>query len=174
MKNPKSLLFIILAFATLSLVVGCSSDKKDDDNPLVPGNNSQISMTFNGAGFSNQTVTLSNGLSSYSASQNYTAIIFSGKAGADSVYFYVVFDGNQTGTKSWDNNNGVIMYRSASGVNYNYLGASNGTLNITSYEAVGGKVGGTLSGQMVDVTDTTVAISITNGNFSSTRVTDVP
>lgn len=174
MKKLKSLLFTILAFATFTLIVSCSSDKKDDNNPIIPGSNSQITMTFNGAGFSNQAVTLNNGVSSFSVSQNYTAVIFSGKAGSDSVYFYVLFDGNQTGTKSWDDNNGVIMYRSVSGGNSSYLGVSNGTLNVTSYEAVGGKVGGTLSGQIVDATDSTIAISISNGNFSSTRITDIP
>lgn len=174
MKNLNSILFSILAFAMLAIFVSCSSDKKDDENPIIPGANAQITMTFNGAGFTNQAVTLSNGISSYSVSQNYTAVLFSGKAGTDSLYFYVIFDGNQTGTKSWDDNNGVIMYRSATGVNSSYLGVNNGTLNVTSYEAVGGKVGGTLSGQIIDATDTTIAINISNGNFSGIRVTDIP
>lgn len=174
MKNLKSILFSIFAFATLSLFVSCSSDKKDDENPLVPGNNSQVTMTFNGDGYSNQAVTLSNGISSFSVSQNYTAVIFSGKVGSDSLYFYVLFDGNQTGTKSWDDNNGVIMYRSSTSSNKSYIGVSNGTLNVTSYEAVGGKVSGTLSGQIVDAVDTLNSISISNGNFSGLRVTDIP
>ena len=174
MKNLKSILFIIFAFATLSIIVSCSSDKKDDDNPLIPGNNSQITMTFNGDGYSNQAVTLSNGISSYSVSENYTAILFSGKAGSDSVYFYVVFAGNQTGTKSWDNDNGVIMYKSSTSGSKSFMGVSNGTLTVSSYEGVGGKVSGTLSGQIVNAVDTTNTISISNGIFSGTRITDIP
>lgn len=174
MKNLKSLLFIIIAFATLSLIVSCSSDTEDDNNPVIPGNNSQITMTFNGDGYSNQSVTLSNGISSYSVSQNYTAVLFSGKAGSDSVYFYVVFTGNQTGTKSWDDDNGVIMYKSSTSGNKSFMGVSNGTLSISSYEGVGGKVSGSLSGQIINAVDTTNTISITNGTFSGTRIADIP
>lgn len=173
MKNIKSILFAVFAFAALSIFVSCSSDKKDE-NPLVPGANSQVTMTLNGDGYSNQAVTLSNGLSSYSTGQNYTAVIFSGNVGTDSLYFYVVFEGNQTGTKNWDDNNGIILYKSSSSGTKSFMGVSNGTLSVSSYEAVGGKVSGTFSGQIVNVNDTTNTISITNGSFSGVRVADVP
>jgi hypothetical protein len=173
MKKLNSMFLSIIVILTVALFVSCS-DKKDNNNPLVPGTNAQITMTFNGDGFSNTAVSLNNGMSSYSVGENYTAVLFSGKAGNDSVYFYVLFAGNQATSKNWDDDNGVIMYRSTSTGNKSYMGISNGSLSITSYEAVGSKVSGTLQGQIVDVSDTTKTINITNGNFSSTRIADIP
>jgi len=173
MKNLKSILFLIFAVVTITILSSCSSKK--DNNPVNPGNPSasQITMTLNGDGYSNQAVTLSNGISSYSVSENYTAVLFSGKAGSDSLYFYVIFAGNQTGTKSWDDNNGVIMFKSTTSGGSSYLGVTNGSLNVTSYEAVGGKVSGTLSGQIVEATSSNT-IDITNGSFTGSRIADIP
>jgi len=173
MKNLKSILLLIFAVVTITIFSSCSSKK--DNNPVNPGNpsTSQITMTLNGDGYSNQAVTLSNGISSYSVSENYTAVLFSGKAGSDSLFFYVIFAGNQTGTKSWDDNNGVIMYKSSASANFSYLGITNGSLNVTSYEAVGGKVSGTLSGQIVEATSSNT-IDITNGSFTGSRIADIP
>ncbi len=175
MKTLSRLFITFISILTMGFLISCSSDKKDDNNPLNPGTNSdsKITMSLNGDGFVNQSITLSNGISTYSGSENSTAIAFNGKVGDDSLFFYIVFSGNQSGTKNWDTNNGVIMYKSNSGNNLSYMGISNGTIVVSTYGSVGSKVSGTLSGQIIN-TSTSNTVGITNGSFAGTRITDVP
>lgn len=163
--------FFYVAILAVILLIGCSSDK--NDNPLNPGNptNSEAKLTLNGGPFSNQSVTLSNGVSAYSLSDTTTAVLFSGTLSTDSLYFYVVFKGNQTGLKNWDDNNGVVMYRNGTSGLSTYLGVSQGSTTISSYGSIGGKVEGTVSGKIIDAaTQTEVNVS---GNFSATRIQDI-
>lgn len=170
MKIIKFHLFNLLLF-TLVLIIGCSDD--NNNNPVNPGNqvNSEAKLTLNGGPFVNQSVTLSNGVSSYSVSDTATAILFSGTLNSDSLYLYIIFKGNQSGTINWDSDNGVIIYRNGTSGLSTYLGASQGTTTVSAYGSVGGKVEGSLSGKLLDVT-TQSEINL-SGTFSATRIQDI-
>lgn len=170
MKKQKFHIFNLIIL-TLILLIGCSDDK--NENPVLPGNNSnaQATITLNGGPFANQSVTLSNGVSSYSVSDSATAILFSGTLNADSLYFYIVFNGKQTGTINWDSDNGVIIYKNGTSGLSTYLGANQGTTTISAYGSVGGKVEGSVSGKLLDVsTQNEIDLS---GTFSANRIPDI-
>lgn len=171
----KKIMFSLFYISIIILVmfIGCSKD--NSGNPVGPGGGGTVSneakLTLNGGSFVNQAVTLSNGTSTYSTVDTATAILFSGKLNSDSLYFFVVFQGKQTGVINWNDNNGVLFYKkSSSGLNM-YIGSSQGSTTISSYGSVGSKVDGSVTGKIIDATtQTEVNIS---GNFSSTRTPDI-
>ncbi len=163
--------FFYAAILAFILLIGCSSDK--NDNPVNPGNptNSEARLTLNGGPFVNQSVTLSNGVSTYSVTDTATAVQFIGTVNADSLIMLIVFRGNQTGNINWDNDNGVILYKNGTSGLSTFIGVSQGSTTISSYGSIGGKVDGSVSGKLVDAaTQAEVNVS---GNFSATRIQDI-
>jgi hypothetical protein len=166
MKNPKSPLFTVIIVLVLTLVFGCS---KKSDNPVEPVNivSAEAKLTLNGAGYTNKSVTLSNGIAEFSPSDTVTAIQFSGKVDSDSLYFAIIFKGNQTGTINWNDENGALLLKNASSF---FIGASQGTTTVSSYGAVNGKIEGTITGKLIEQT-TQVELNI-SGSFSAVRIPD--
>lgn len=171
MKNYKLLSIILIVLSTV-LYTGCSSD--DSDGPIDPGNvitGAEAKLTFNGAGYTNKAVTLSNGVSQYSVPDTATIIIFSGKVDSDSLYFSIIFKGNQTGAINWNDDNGAIIYKNGTSGYSTFLGIDQGTTTISTYGGVSSKVEGNISGKLIDAV--TQAELNVNGTFSATRLPDI-
>jgi hypothetical protein len=169
MKNKMSHSFGLVLFTVILVFSGCS---KNSDNPVEPNNiiTAEANLTLNGAGYTDKAVTLSNGVGGYSVSDSSTALVFSGKSDNDSLYLYIVFKGNHTGTFNWDQNNSSILYKYSSTGNNIFLGVQQGTTTISSYGAVGAKVEGTLSGKLIEITSQ-AELNI-SGSFSAVRIQD--
>lgn len=170
MKKLKSQLFVISMLLVFAIAIGCS---KESDNPIDLGTviKSEASITFNGAGFTNNTVTLGNGGCSYSPSENLTVATFSGAFGTDSLILVFQFVGNQTGARPWSSSEpDALIYKYGTSGTFYFYADSTGTTNITGYGAVSGKVEGNISGKLVEAsTQTELNIS---GNFSALRIPD--
>ncbi|MDP2365531.1 MAG: hypothetical protein Q8M94_17405 [Ignavibacteria bacterium] len=170
MKNSKFHVFATVLLVTILVFAGCS---KESNNPVVPPVVvAEAKLTLNGAGYTNKAVTLSNGLSAYSLSDTVSIIQFSGKVDNDSLYFAIIFKGNQPGTFNWNDDNGAIIFRTTSTGNFTYIGISQGTTTVSSYGAVNGKVEGTISGKLIEATSQ-AELNITNGSFSAVRIPDI-
>ena len=167
-KRSQSVLILILS---VMFFYACSSDS---DNPIDPNNvtNSTATLTLNGSGYTNKSVTLSNGLAEYSVSDTVTAVQFSGKVDNDTLYMAIIFRGNNTGTFSWNDETGIILYKSTSTGYYTYLGISQGTSTVSTYGSVGNKVEGNVNGKLIEASSL-AEINIT-GNFSAARISDLP
>jgi hypothetical protein len=166
---------LLIGFVFLT-VAGC---KKKDEAPVpVVGNgNGELSFTINGDGFSNKTYATTKGvtLAFYDASDNSTAVgINDGEATATKYTMFALdFTGKNTGTFSIDDDdNDVNIYMAIKdgSVDKSFV-AQSGTIVVTKYPSVGGKIEGTFSGTFVNaVTQTTVTIS--NGKFAAQRLQD--
>jgi hypothetical protein len=170
MNNLRILSLSIMVLVFIS-IIGCS---KKSDNPVDPGNvvQSQATLTLNGAGFSNQSVTLGTGGCAYSPSENLTAFEFSGVAGNDSLIFVFQFVGNQTGAHPWRSTEpDVLIYKYGASGNFYFYADSTGSTNVTSYGAVNGKIEGSINGNLIEATSQTT-LSITSGTFSALRIPD--
>jgi len=145
---------------------------KDSENPVVPPvASSEAKLTLNGSGYTNKSVTLSNGISAYSPSDTVTVVQFSGISDSDTLQFFIVLKGNQAGTVNWNSDNGAIMSKRTSSGNLFFVGETQGSTTISSYGAVNGKVEGTISGKLIEEGSST-ELNI-SGSFSAIRVPDV-
>ncbi len=170
MKKIKFLTIGLAAFILVLMFTGCS---KKSDNPVAPivTTTAEANIVLNGAGYTNKSVTLSNGTCGYSASDTLTAVYFSGKVDNDSLYLYIVFQGNHSGTFNWDQNNGSIIYKFTSTSTLTFIGAQQGTTTVNSYGAVGDKVGGNINGKLIE-TGSQTELNI-SGSFSAIRIPDL-
>lgn len=169
MKMSKFNLFFAVIFVSILVFTGCSKDSKGPVDPIAVIN-AEAKLTLNGAGYTNKSVTLSNGLGAFSPTDTLTAIQFSGMVDNDSLYFAIIFNGNQAGTFNWNDDNGAIIYRTTTSGNYLYLGITQGITTVSSYGAVNGKIEGTINGKLIEQTSK-VELNI-NGSFSAVRVPD--
>ena len=170
MKMFKFQWFFAVILVSILVFASCSKDSNNPVNPIaVVG--AEAKLTLNGAGFTNKAVTLSNGLAAFSPTDTLTAIQFSGKVDNDSLYFSIIFKGNQSGTINWNDDNGAILYQTTSTGNYFYIGITQGTTTVSSYGAVNGKVEGTISGKLIETTSQ-AELNIT-GSFSGVRIPDI-
>lgn len=170
MKKLKSQLFALSIIISLAFVSGCS---KKSDNPVDPGTviKSEASITFNGAGFTNNTITLGNGGCSYSPTENLTVATFSGAFGSDSLVLVFQFVGNQTGARSWRSSEpDALIYKYGTSGTFYFYADSTGSTSVSSYGAVSGKVEGNITGKLIEVTSQT-ELNI-SGNFSALRIPD--
>lgn len=170
MKLSKFQLFFSAILVSFFVFAGCS---KDSNNPVDPGTvvKAEATLTLNGAGYTNKSVTLSNGICAYSPTDTVTAIQFAGKVDNDSLYFSIIFKGNQAGTITWNDENGAIIYRTTSTGDFGYIGITQGSTTVSSYGAVNGKVEGTISGKLIETT-TQAELNI-SGSFSAVRIPDI-
>jgi hypothetical protein len=161
--------FVPVFVLALMSFFACS---KDSDSPVDPNNitNSTATITLNGAGYTNKSVTLSNGLAEYSIPDTMTALQFSGKVDNDTLYFAILVKGNNTGTYNWDDENGTVIYRITSTGNYTYVGVTQGSTTISSYGGVTGKIEGTVNGKLIEVSSLN-ELNI-SGSFSAVRLPD--
>lgn len=147
-------MFLVL----LTIMIFLSACSKDKNNPVEPGNgnegplNAQVKVKLDGAGFNNEEITLTKGYSSYLTSDNETYAAFWGKTGNDSVYVAFQFAGSSSGTFNWRAENydaAVIMMNDDNALLY--LATSEGKTNVTDYGNVGGKIEGSFTGKLVEI-----------------------
>lgn len=194
LKATKLLRNSLLMLLFFSAVSAC----KKDDNPANGGGGSggEGTFTINGSGINNRTYTVPAPLpglpyntfafGSFSTQGNVTALINSGVAQGDTAGAVVAigFRGNQTGNFQNASVPRVIIVvvgeRSfVGGFESSQQGSATlpGTtfnLNVTRYEAVGGKIQGSYTGTLLEQTSTglgTATITIT-GNFNVQRLPD--
>lgn len=168
MYNSSKLLAVVIIILSLG-IISCS--KKS--NPVEPptGGSTEAKLTLNGAGFSNQQVSLKTGLSSYFINDNETYIQFIEAAGSDTVFLAFVFSGKQTGNHSWSATTPMVALSIYSGSsNAIFLSSGTGSTNVTAYGDVGGTISGNLSGTMIEATSS--ANLQVSGTFTVTRGPD--
>lgn len=157
----------------LILIIGFISCSKKSDNPVEPpvGGSVEAKLTLNGAGYTNQQVSLKNGISGYYINDNETYIQFIEAAGADTVFFALVFSGKQTGSFPWSASAPVVALIVSSGSsNETFLSSGTGSTNVSAYGNVGGAISGNLSGTMTEATSS--ANLQISGTFTVTRGPD--
>ncbi len=195
LKATKLLRNLLLMLLFFSAVSAC----KKDDNPAngSGGSGGEGTFTINGAGINNQTYTVPSAFpglpfnifayGSFDTKENVTALTNSGVAQGDTVGAVVVigFLGNQTGNFQNASVPRVIIVAVGSRL---FLGGFEspeqgsptlpGTtfnLNVTRYEAVGGRIQGSYTGTLREAGSIgnlgTATITIT-GNFNVQRLPD--
>lgn len=168
MYNSSKLLAVVLIILSFG-IISCS--KKS--NPVEPptGGSTEAKITLNGAGFSNEQVSLKSGLSSYFINDNETYIQFIEAAGADTVFLALVFSGKQTGNYSWSATTPMVaLFISSGSSSATFLSSGTGSTNVTSYGDVGGSISGNLSGTMIEAASS--ANLQVSGTFTVTRGPD--
>lgn len=158
----KTLKYVLIANLLIVVIAiwGCGEDNvtnNSNNNGGYQNGDCTSSFVVNGG----QTVTLQNVLSlgAFSIEDSLTAI---NSSGTDSNTFQFVFPGNTTGT--FGNMGGALRYD-----DIQYY-SNTITVNVTKYDAPGGKIQGTFEGNFIN---TGGSISITNGKFCSTRQPDI-
>ncbi len=137
-------------------------------NPVAAGT---ASFTLNGAGFSNLTITMSNVMGGYSASDHMSAIVGSKMAAGDTTWLTVAFPGSGTGTFQFTDSSGVVISRQT-GVTRGFVNSvGGGQIVVTSYGTVTGSIAGTFSGKLYEVTQSGLdSVTVSNGSFNAVRV----
>lgn len=194
---------MLVALVAAISFTGCS---KDDDKPSDQGGIlGEVTFTVSGDGFSNQTITIQ-GVpdenhhakeGSYYLKSKFTGLTVASDTLPDNFYKYdfdLNFNGNSTGIQHAGDKLSdsaflplrlvlfqMGLYRNGVRRSYYYnYGAwgtpTPGTINITKYEAAGGRIEGTFEGTLVCADDfpTEVPIIITNGHFWFKRGKDNP
>lgn len=166
---------IAVILAILFLVSGCSKNDSTT-NPTKPGTTTggSASFTLNGAGFTNQSFSITGMLGGYSVSDNMSGVTGSSATTGDSTMLTVVFPGSTTGTFSFSDTVGVVISRGTGATQRGFVNAlGGGSVVVTGYGAVGGYITGTFSGKLYEVTSTTLdSVTVSNGTFSALRVTN--
>jgi len=163
----------ILAGALIILFISWGCNKNDSStNPPTNQLQGTASFTLNGAGFTNQSFSISGFLGGYSTSDKMTALAGSSATTGDSTTLSIVFPGSATGTFQFTDTSGVVISRgtvSSTRVFVNRIGG--GQIVVTSYGAVSGSIAGTFSGKLYEVTKQTLdSVTVSNGSFNAMRV----
>ncbi len=170
MKNKATALL-----ATALVVLLFSSGCNKSDTSTNPGGNvlqGTATFTLNGAGFTNQTFTVTGFLGGYSTSDNKTGLAGSSATTGDSTMLEIVFPGNTTGTFQFTDSSGVVISRGTGSSTRGFVnGIGGGQVVVTSYGAVSGGIVGTFSGKLYEVTKQPMdSVTVSNGSFNATRV----
>lgn len=168
MKIARVQFFGVLACLTL-LVIGCAKDPVTPNDPVAANR-----LTVNGNGLTNKKFTFPTAQASYITNADVTVVAIGDSTIPDSVDApgtVIFFAGMTTGTfpiSGLDSSVAVWVFTDST----MYTMAS-GTVTITQYGAVGGKIIGTFSGTgTADVNGVPVSVTITDGAFSAVRVGD--
>ena len=173
MKNTA----VCVLFVALIVVFNSSGCNKTDSTTNPGGNNNalqgSVSFTLNGAGFTNQSFSISGFLGGYSTSDKMTGLAGSSATTGDSTMLELVFPGTSTGTFSFfADSTGVAISRGTGSSTRAFVsGQGGGQIVVTSYGAVGGSIVGTFSGKLYEVKNTGLdSVTVSNGSFNAMRV----
>jgi hypothetical protein len=179
----------LLSLLVLLLFSAC----KKDDNPAGGGSGGGNSFTINGSGWNNVTYTVPSAtppgfpfnpfaLGFYNTSDSSTIVVNISSSGSDSTTVAFGFQSRQVG--NFQGNSPVARKIEVVSRGRKFIGGfeTNTTLipnttfnlNVTRYEAVGGKIQGSYTGTLLEQTSTglgTATITIT-GNFDVQRLPD--
>ncbi|MHC4248120.1 MAG: hypothetical protein ACYS9X_03240 [Planctomycetota bacterium] len=150
-----------VGLVTVLVLGGCG----DDDDAVVPGvGTGSISFTVDGAPKTYSTNAIAG------ASGGITTIAATANTGPAAIGF--IIDGVSTGIYTVDLNTVMVLYTDDAGTDFSAVNgvAGSGTLTITSFGAVGGRIEGTFSAIVDDGGSTT--LDIISGTFSVVRQPD--
>ncbi len=158
----------LLAFLTL-LVIGCTKDPVTPDN-LAAANR----LTINGNGLTNKKFTFPNAQASYITNSDMTVVAIGDSTIPDSADVpgtLIFFAGKTTGTftiNGTDSSVAVWVFTDST-----MYAMASGTVTVTQYSPIGGKIVGTFSGTgTTDVNGVPVSVTVTDGAFSAVRIAD--
>ncbi len=178
----------ILKTALLAAIVAFSACKKNNDQST--GGEAQVTATINGTSAGTQSITLSGAADEtanggkYVTGGKYTFVkVVDTKTNADNTKdsFILDFDGSgkssqtlganlKTGDGNFTNV-GLILSVHIGGKVY-LLESSSGTVNVDTYDAVGGTISGNFVGVLInDANQKTLTVS--NGKFTAKRAADI-
>ena len=171
----KNILKLFLIASLIFIISACG----DDSNPTDNNNDNNLTtstLKLDGDGFSNKSVSAEAAVATYASVTQMTIISVSYN---EDIQMLIYVKGNKTGTYTFEtiNNDGLengISITSGTGQTAKYYLWNNqsGSIKISSYGSVGGKVSGTFTGKLYNVaTEAEVTIS---GSFSAMRTVDVP
>jgi hypothetical protein len=180
----KQIFYFLNACVVGFLLIAMDGCKKKEDNPIpqITGGNGQLSFVANGDGFTNKAFSSTTGatLAFYTVSDDKTAVGVDVGNQNSSTYagFSLTFAGKSTGTFELDNTADeayfILSIKDGTHDAAYYPAENAGTVTVTKYENVGGKIEGTFSGTLtkVDVTGQPATITIKDGKFSVPRLQD--
>jgi hypothetical protein len=189
-KKLASILLNPLFLAVLLIgIESCKKNGKDNVVPTNPGSaGEKINFALQGDGFSNQSFVINSGstntvaLGGYNAADNYTGIGIAGNISATkSISTVIVFRGKSTGQFAMgpdehDDEAYMTLLVKDGSTEKMYVSMENaGTLKVTSYENVGGKIEGTFSGTLthLDISSGTPStVTVSNLKFGVARIAD--
>jgi hypothetical protein len=155
----------VIAIVSITLLSACADEGNAVDTTLIYPY--KMTLTLDGDGFTNKTVTLQKTLSTYSSSYDETFGQFYDVVDGDSLYFYFQYIGGQTGTSIWRQTE-LDAYLETSYNDYYY--PLSGETIITSYGDIRGSIEGTISGVLYHhSTNAQITIS---GTFNARRIGD--
>lgn len=157
----------LIACLTL-LAIGCATD------PVTPDTPAANRLTLNGDGYTNKKFTFPLAEASYLTTADVTVVAIGDSTGSDSVDApgtVIFFAGMTTGSRIIDgSDSGVAIWVFSDSAMYTM---KTGTLNITQYGPIGGRIIGTFSGTGTgEVRGLQVSITISDGAFSALRLAD--
>lgn len=158
----------LVACLTL-LGVGCTKDPVTPNDPL-----SANRFTINGDGNTNKKITLPHSKGSYLTSADVTVLAIGDSLAPDSVQApgtVIFFEGKTTGTFAINGpDSSVIVWVATSTATY---ALETGSITISKYSAIGGKIEGTFTGTATtDIDGRAASITVTDGAFSALRIAD--
>lgn len=164
MYRTKMLSYSLAIFLAALSFLACS---KKSDNPVAPITpTTELKLTFG-----SQQITFSQGIGGYAIQENVTYLQFTKAEAGDTLIFFLIAFGKQTGNQAWDPNQdtGVLLLQYGNSGSLIYTPVQ-GSTNFTSYGNVGSSIAGTFTGVLEDNNQTQMNIS---GNFSVQRSPDV-
>ncbi len=163
----------MIAGALIILLISAGCNKTDSTtNPGGNVMNGTATFTLNGAGFSNQSFTITGLLGGYSTGDKMTGLAGSSATTGDSTALSIVFPGLTTGTFPFTDSSGVVITRGTGSSTRGFVnGIGGGQIVVTAYGSVGGSIVGTFSGKLYEVTKQPLdSVTVSNGSFNATRV----
>jgi hypothetical protein len=173
-KTVKGCIVVGVIFVLL-VSSGCNK-KESATNPTAPGTTTggTASFTLNGAGFTNQSFSITGMVGGYSVSDKMSGVTGSSATTGDSTMLTIVFPGAGTGTFPFSDTVGVVISRGTGATQRGFVnGIGGGQIVVTAYGAVGGSITGSFSGKLYEVTSTRLdSVTVSNGSFNALRVTN--
>lgn len=174
-KSKKYFFSMLMLTSFLFMISACGDDSNPTDNDDDNNNSTNTTLSINGDGWSNKSLTANTSVSTYATASQMTVIngVF-----PEDVQILIYVKSNKTGTYNFKEEesgqgNGITLSTGSGDLAKFYFWKDNsGSTTISSYGSVGGKVSGTFTGKLYNaITDAEITIS---GSFNAMRTVDVP
>ncbi|MBK8945110.1 MAG: hypothetical protein IPM32_07515 [Ignavibacteriae bacterium] len=175
-KSKKYFFSMLMLTSILFMISACGDDSNPTDNDDDNNNNStNTTLSINGDGWSNKSLIANTCVSTYATASQMTVIngVF-----PEDIQILIYARTNKTGTFNFkeeetEQGTGITLSSGSGDLSKFYFWKDNsGSITISSYGAVGGKVSGTFTGKLYNaLTDAEISIS---GSFNAMRTVDLP
>ena len=149
---------------------GCGDDNSSPAGGTTQTTSGTASFTLNGAGFSNQSFTVSGVIGGFE--DNQTGLAGGNPSAENQAVLNIGFPGSSTGTFQFNNDDTGIGVSLGSGASTRSFESISGTgqVVVTTYGNVGGNVVGTFSGKLYGGSSTALDTVTVNGSFNAQRM----